>query len=215
MLSALWAGFLGAAAQSIDIRGMARDASGNPLPGAVVTLMGRGLRDTTDQSGLFRITNAMAAKSQHRPPLQKLVFSPERGFALRMLAKEEISAEIKNGAGRVVVHGSYDLEPGDWALRPRNLPKGLYTVQLRTGTQLRALRLPISDGERGEGPPAWVLEKLPPADTILFMARRTVPGTVDSLKVEKPEYFTEMVPVESWSQSDLSVQPRKRDGASP
>ncbi|MEO6097540.1 MAG: hypothetical protein ABIW76_18550 [Fibrobacteria bacterium] len=100
-------------------------------------------------------------KLRFNPPaaLKRLVYSARQGFSLRMVSSEEVTAEIVNGAGRTLAHGSYTLEAGDWTLRPRNLAPGLYTVLLRTGPQLRSLRMKIEDSERGEGSPEWVLEK--------------------------------------------------------
>lgn len=99
-------------------------------------------------------------KRFHRPaPLKRLIFSARQGFSLRMVSSQEVTAEIRNGAGRILARGAYTLDAGDWTLRPRNLAPGLYTVLLRTGPQLRALRMKIEDSERGEGLPEWVLEK--------------------------------------------------------
>ena len=99
-------------------------------------------------------------KRFRRPaPLKRLIFSARDGFSLRMVSSQEVTAEIRNGAGRTLARGAYTLEAGDWTLRPRNLAPGLYTVLLRTGPQLRALRMKIEDSERGEGLPEWVLAK--------------------------------------------------------
>jgi hypothetical protein len=101
-------------------------------------------------------------KRFRRPaPLKRLIFSAREGFSLRMVSSQEITAEIRNGAGRTLARGAYTLEAGDWTLRPRNLAPGLYTVLLRTGPQLRALRMKIEDTERAGGLPEWVLEKAP------------------------------------------------------
>jgi hypothetical protein len=98
---------------------------------------------------------------QRPAPLKRLVFSARDGFSLRMVSNQDVTAEIRNGAGRTLARGAYTLEAGDWSLRPRNLPPGLYTVLLRTGPQLRALRMKIEDSERGKGSPEWVLVKTP------------------------------------------------------
>jgi hypothetical protein len=99
-------------------------------------------------------------KRFHRPaPLKRLIFSAREGFSLRMVSSQEVTAEIRNGAGRTLARGAYTLEAGDWTLRPRNLAPGLYTVLLRTGPQLRALRMKIEDSERDKGAPEWVLER--------------------------------------------------------
>ena len=98
--------------------------------------------------------------SPKRPaPLKRLVFSATDGFSLRMVSNQDVTAEIRNGAGRTLARTSYALEAGDWTLRPRNLPPGLYTVLLRTGPQLRSMRMKIEGSERGDGSPEWVLEK--------------------------------------------------------
>ena len=96
----------------------------------------------------------------HKPgPLKRLTYSAREGFALRMVSNQDVTAEIRNGAGRTLAFTSKTLDAGHWTLRPRNLAPGLYTVLLRTGPNLRALRLKIEDSERGEGRPEWVVEK--------------------------------------------------------
>jgi hypothetical protein len=92
-------------------------------------------------------------------PLKRLHYSARDGFALRMISEQEVSAEIRNGAGRTLAFTTRTLQAGDWTLRPRNLAPGLYTVLLRTGPNLRALRLKIEDAERPGGMPEWVVEK--------------------------------------------------------
>jgi hypothetical protein len=92
-------------------------------------------------------------------PLKRLTFSARDGFSLRMVSNQDVTAEIRNGAGRTLARTACTLEAGDWTLRPRNLPPGLYTVLLRTGPQLRSMRMKIEDSERGKGSPEWVLEK--------------------------------------------------------
>ena len=99
-------------------------------------------------------------KHFHPPaPLKHLVFSAREGFSLKMISNQQVTAEIRNGAGRTLARGDYNLQAGDWTLRPRNLAPGLYTVLLRTGPNLRAMRMKIEDSERGTGSPEWVLQK--------------------------------------------------------
>jgi hypothetical protein len=101
------------------------------------------------------------ARLKNPPPaaLKHLTYSSREGFALRMVSNQEVTAEIRNGAGRTLAFTARTLEAGDWTLRPRNLAPGFYTVLLRTGPNLRALRLKIDDVERGQGRPEWVVEK--------------------------------------------------------
>lgn len=103
---------------------------------------------------------AYRLKGAHPPaPLKRLTYSAREGFALRMVSNQDVTAEIRNGAGRTLAYTARTLEAGDWTLRPRNLAPGLYTVLLRTGPNLRVLRLEIQDSERGQGGPEWQLEK--------------------------------------------------------
>lgn len=101
-------------------------------------------------------------RPQRAGPLKKLIFSARDGFAMRMVSSQEVTAEIRNGAGRTLARGDYTLEPGDWILRPRNMAPGLYTVHLRNGRQLRAVKMKIEDPVRGAGLPEWVLERAAP-----------------------------------------------------
>jgi len=103
-----------------------------------------------------------AQRLKERPPapLKHLTYSAREGFALRMVSNQDVTAEIRNGAGRTLAFTSRTLEAGNWTLRPRNLAPGLYTVWLRTGPNLRALRLKIEDAERGQGGPEWIVEKV-------------------------------------------------------
>jgi hypothetical protein len=111
--------------------------------------------------------NLVKARFKLPAPLKRLTFSAKDGFSLRMVSNQDVTAEIRNGAGRTLARGAYTLEAGDWTLRPRNLPPGLYTVLLRTGPQLRSMRLKIDDSERGKGAPEWLLEKVSDSTRVL------------------------------------------------
>jgi|GEM_PF-3098201 len=115
-------------------------------------------------SGKYASAKSPAApkRPQHAGPLKKLIFSARDGFSLRMVSSQDVTAEIRNGAGRTLARGDYTLEPGDWILRPRNMAPGLYTVHLRNGSQLRAVKMKIEDPVRGGGLPEWVLERAAP-----------------------------------------------------
>ncbi|MBW8890533.1 MAG: hypothetical protein JF616_22500 [Fibrobacteres bacterium] len=102
---------------------------------------------------------ALRLKNPPPAPLKHLTYSSREGFALRMVSNQEVTAEIRNGAGRTLAFTARNLEAGDWTFRPRNLAPGFYTVLLRTGPNLRALHLKIGDAERGQGVPEWVVEK--------------------------------------------------------
>lgn len=198
-------------AQPIDISGVVKDeASGKPLSGFVVSLKTRGLADTTNDNGEFHLRKA-AGNAGDRSPLQRLVYSHRHGFALRMARAEEVTAEIRNGAGRTLLHGSYTLKAGDWSLKPRNLEPGLYTVMLWTGTRLRALRLEIPAADKSRGKPEWLLAEMSAEQSLETL---TPPSgmVVDSLKLEKRGYLPLRVAVQSWSQGGITVLPKRQDG---
>jgi hypothetical protein len=134
---------------------------------------------------------ALRLKNRPPAPLKHLSFSTTGGFALRMSGDQEITAEIRNGAGRTLAYTSRTLDPGEWTLRPRNLAPGLYTVLLRTGPNLRALRMKIEDAERGQGKPEWVLERVPDstgAPTALPRgAFRSVPAGAEPGAADRPD----------------------------
>ena len=113
----------------------------------------------TETADAAPAADLVKARFKRPAPLKRLTFSAKEGFSLKMVSNQDVTAEIRNGAGRTLARNAYSLEAGDWTLRPRNLPPGLYTVLLRTGPQLRSLRIKIEDSERGKGSPEWVLEK--------------------------------------------------------
>lgn len=202
-------GILAAASwgQAIDISGVVKDASGAPLPGFVVSLSAKGLLDTTDDNGEFRLLQATARLSD-RSPLRRLVYSAEHGFALRLTEDEDITAEIRNGAGRTLVHGMWAVKSGDWSLKPRNLEPGLYTVMLWTGSRLRALRLTIPETDKRRGKPAWVLAELSPEQSAEVLAP-PLGVAVDSLRLVKDGWQAHQVAVQSWSQGGMTISPKR------
>lgn len=140
------------------------EAAPGPKPGAALAAVpaNGSASDPAKEPAPQRLSippRALRLKNPPPGPLKHLTYSSKEGFALRMVSNQEVTAEIRNGAGRTLAFTARTLEAGDWTLRPRNLAPGLYTVLLRTGPNLRALRLKIDDVERGQGGPEWVVEK--------------------------------------------------------
>lgn len=194
--------------QAIDISGVVKDASsGAPLPGFVVSLSAKGLFDTTDDKGEFRLQQT-TTRLADRSPLRRLVYSAPHGFAMRLTQDEDITAEIRNGAGRTLVHGMWAVKAGDWSLKPRNLEPGLYTVMLWTGSRLRALRLAIPESGKDRGKPAWVLSPLSPEQSAEALAP-PLGVAVDSLRLVKDGWQAHQVAVQSWSQGGMTILPKR------
>jgi hypothetical protein len=196
-----------AAAQPIDISGVVKDSlTGLPLSGAVVSLAGKGLADTTDEAGSFRLVRA-AARLADRSPLQRLVYTARHGFALRLSRDEQVVAEILNGAGRTVLRGEFPMAAGDWSLKPGGMKPGLYTVKLWTGKRLRALRLEIPAAGKGRGNPEWLLSRLSAEEAAVALAPPF--GVVlDSLRMERSGYSPGSLAVRSWSQGGITLLPK-------
>lgn len=202
----------GAWAQPIDISGVVRDPeSGQGLSGFVVTLHAKGLADTTDDEGAFHLLKA-ATRVADRAALQRLVYSPALGFALRLSKDEQVIAEIRNGAGRTMIRGKFDLKAGDWSLKPRNLEPGLYTVMLWTGSRLRALRVTLPETDKNRGTPDWNLRPLGQEESLVALAP-PLGVAVDSLRLVKDGWKAHSVAVQSWSQGGMTISPRRMAGA--
>jgi hypothetical protein len=194
--------------QAIDISGVVKDAaSGDPLPGFVVSLSAKGLQDTTNDKGEFHLRRT-TARLADRSPLRRLVYSAGHGFAMRLTQDEDITAEIRNGAGRTLVHGMWAVKAGDWSLKPRNLEPGLYTVMLWTGSRLRALRLTIAESGKERGKPAWLLSELSPEQSAEALAP-PMGVAVDSLRLVKDGWQDHQIAVQSWSQGGITILPKR------
>lgn len=139
----------------------AQAQANDAVPGPARAAVPAAARTAPAAQGAAPGDDIVKARFKRPAPLKRLTFSAKEGFSLRMVGNQDVTAEIRNGAGRTLARNAYSLEAGDWTLRPRNLPPGLYTVLLRTGPQLRSLRIKIEDSERGKGSPEWVLEKQP------------------------------------------------------
>lgn len=139
-------------------------AGGDPAPAPASASPSSAPKVAAVKPAMTAAQAAAALRAKRKPsrppgPLKSLTFSAREGFSLRMVSDQDVTAEIRNGAGRTLARTAYTLQAGDWTLKPRNLAPGLYTVLLRTGPNLRSLRMKIVDAERGEGQPEWVLEK--------------------------------------------------------
>lgn len=196
-----------AAAQPIDISGVVKDSlTGLPVAGAVVSLDRKGLADTTDHAGNFRLLRA-ATRIADRSPLQRLVYTARHGFALRLSRDEQVVAEILNGAGRTVLRGEFPMPAGDWSLKPRSMEPGLYTVKLWTGRSLRALRLEIPSAGKERGNPEWLIARLTAEEAAVALAP-PVGVVLDSLRMERAGYASGRLAVRSWSQDGITLLPK-------
>jgi hypothetical protein len=145
---------------SVLVCARAEPADGNRAAAPVQGSASTGAAPAPAKTAVPPSAGIVKTRFQRPAPLKRLTFSAREGFLLKMVSNQDVTAEIRNGAGRTLARTAYKLEAGDWTLRPRNLPPGLYTVLLRNGAQLRSMRMKIENSERGKGSPEWVLEKV-------------------------------------------------------
>lgn len=82
-----------AQAQTVNLRGKVTNSSGQGISGAIVTLVGQDLKDTTDGSGAYALVRTSSAVSPASPRHENIVFH-RGGMELHLAAPASVKIEI-------------------------------------------------------------------------------------------------------------------------
>lgn len=98
-----------AQAQTINLRGKVTTSGGQGISGAIVTLVGQNLKDTTDGSGAYAITRAASSVSQGLPH-ENIVFN--RGvLELNLAAPTSVKIEMFDLSANLVKEKTFSQVP--------------------------------------------------------------------------------------------------------
>lgn len=193
-------------AQSISVSGTVSGPTGTPVAGALVSLLGRNLSDTTDAAGKYSLVSSSSPVNPGFSAAGKGAASLERGV-LRIELREAIPLAIE----RFDVHGDRIGTP----VR-RIAPAGEYRLDLRGPSSFPGLQfVRVTLGER-----AWLFRFMPLGNgagaAILSPSAPESRGpgplakaqaVVDSLKVTAAGYATAVTLIASYqSQVDVKLE---------
>lgn len=115
--------------QTVDLRGIVKDAStGSLISGAIIRLEGTELRDTSDATGEFRITNGISSVF----PGRSLFHQAGSGVAQLKI--------FRFASARMVMEYSARLSPGRYEWPMPRLPAGLYLLEVRAANSVTRRR---------------------------------------------------------------------------
>jgi hypothetical protein len=172
---------LAAFAQPITLKGHVYKGSGSPLPNAIVTILGNGLKDTTDAQGAYAFNSDFSAvkpgNSPHAPDISL------RNSELRLLVENPATLAVE----AFDVHGSLlgslekrNASAGQYRLDISRLVRGnrLAIIRVAIGNHARIFRsLSLSDNQ-GPASPSWEIVASPERG----LAKRS--AVIDSVKFE-------------------------------
>ena len=190
----------------IDLEGVVRDrASGSGIPGAEVSLLGRGLKDTSDFQGKFRIYEVPSGLpwSEGFGKADGPVFLPGRGILIRNSVPGPVHLRILDITGKLYGDASANLGAGIWLMDPGRLEPGAYfgvanTVASRQSFRFVALTSPYGNANAS---PRLLFEESRP-----FSKATAGTSAVDSIQVVKSGYFSAVYGITSLIDTHLAIE---------
>lgn len=187
--------------QNIDLRGIVRNQAGIGIAGAEVILKGRGLKDTTDTQGFFRIFNSASSTRQSPGHLNMVnaVFVTGKGILLSQSSPGPIRLQIFNVAGKIVVSKDVNLDAGVWLVNPGRLNPGTYLGKLETLEGRQSFRFVIINPQAQRD---FIMPVLLRDESISL--HKSV-ADVDSIQAGKSPYRTTVVGISSLVDSNIVI----------
>lgn len=189
-------------AQGINLRGKVADSAGRAVSGAVVELVGQGLKDTTGADGRYSITGGSTAV-RALPGARDMSME---GGVLRLLTDgtAAMSVSVFDARGGLLwketvpdaVAGSYSWDFSDYAPSAN-----LLLIRASAGGQSRSFRYLAPGNAR----PSALRPAAAFSPAAAAPAKRA--AAVDTLKVAAMGFRTKRVPVESWdAAADIALE---------
>lgn len=184
-------------AETVKVRGTVTTTAGAPIPNAVVTLVGAGLKDTTTVTGAYNFDPDFAAVNP------RSFFAPGRSFMLsgselRVLVGTpgRLTVESFDLRGSVLGRWTEPVSPGAYRFDVENLGRGrgMQWIRVSAGDQVRTFR--YMPGFGGGGRNAASLEPIAFGDPVL--AKRA--AAIDSVRFEAGGFVSKTAAVATYDE---------------
>jgi hypothetical protein len=197
-------------ATEVNVRGTVKDNSSNALSGATAILINAGLSATTNSGGEFAVTGTIQTiGTKFNGKLQNPSISGPRMSGSQLLftipsQPRQVRIDIFDIKGRLIRTALNDrLSEGSYAISPVHTLQGrpssmTYLVRIRIDRETAAFMVPHTGGVRfGHSGLARVID---PSNLNKYAA-----GAVDTLEITLCGYVLSRRPVESYSQSGITM----------
>lgn len=185
-------------AQTINLRGKVTTSGGQGISGAIVTLLGQDLKDTTDASGAYAITRNSTAISPGLPRHENIVFN--RGVVeFHLAAPAPVKIEIFDLKANLLKEKSFSQVPAGefhWKMNEDFGAANLLVVRATIGGHVSTFHYsPLLSGRYS------VKSSVEPFFQGNALARTAAGAAVGSLEFKATGYATKVVDISSYDQT--------------
>ncbi len=187
-----------AQAQTINLRGKVTTNGGQAIAGAVVTLVGQNLKDTTDASGAYSITRSSTAVLPGSLLSENIAFN--RGvLELHLASPAPVKIEIFDLKANLLKEKYFSQVPAGefrWSMKEDFGATNLLVVRANIGGRVSTFHYsPLLGG--GYSAKSWAEPSSPGAT----LARTMAGAPVGSLEFKAADYNTKVVDISSYEET--------------
>jgi len=187
-----------AQAQSVHLRGKVTTTTGQAISGAVVTLVGQNLKDTTDATGAYSLTRTSGVVSPGAPLRESIVF--HRGeMEVVLAAPASVKIEIFDLSANLLEEKSFREVPAGafrWKMNQQLGASNLLIVRTTIGARTSTFQYSPLLGGRHFAPSATE-----PSFPNSATARSTAAAAVGSLEFKATGYATKVMDISSFDET--------------
>ena len=196
---AVLAGFTAQAQTIINLRGKVTNSGGQGVSGAIVTLVGQNLKDTTDGNGVFAIKRTSTAVAPG-PVLRDGNIAINRGVVeLHLAAPASVKIELFDVSANLLKEKTVPEAPAgnfSWNMKEYIGSANLLIVRTTIGGRVSTFRYsPLS----GDGYP--MMSSAEPSLQGKALAKTAAGAAVGSLEFKADGYGTKVVEISSYADS--------------
>jgi Esterase PHB depolymerase len=174
-------------AQSVNVRGTVSNGSNQPVNKAVVELVKRGIKDTTDASGAYQLSGTTALRMT--PQKREMTF--EQGLLRLAVAKAEpVKVEVYDVRGnqlRSEAMPNASAGQYQWDFAKNALSDQVMVIKVSIGSEVRTFHYYAGEGSEGGSR----MQAFTPATAFLEKAA----AVVDTLRVTAAGFTTKNIPI--------------------
>lgn len=199
---------LAAARAQVALSGTVLDShTRKGIPGASLTLLGKGMMAASDADGAFRLPGASPLHRDARPGLSGGLSRNGADFLFDHAGGPADIGFYRLSGRRVARIHTGGLEAGRWSFLAPSLPAGLYLCRVRAAQGEFVLPFAASPAS---GPRAGAMKRIgavpaPEGAAVAAAAAKGAAAPADSLLIAKPGYYPSKIPLDNLTRDGLEI----------